>query len=266
MSNTFAVTAAGEQVVLSKTRQGTMHFTVANNRARPARGRSLLVPVASAESSWFRIIGDAEREFDPAQSHDFQVDITIPDSAPPGRYAFRLDVAAVQNPDEDYTTGPEVTFTLVEEPSPVPLRPAYGTTIAGTAIGGFAGLAAGGLIALVIGLILAAVSDDLGEAIGAVLIAMLLFIPGPWIGAAVGSWLALRMRGHQRGRRTGLLMAVIFPIWAVLTTLLLTVLSDAGLEGVPLYLVILLIMPLLWVLVPAISSRFLAIKLGREAN
>jgi hypothetical protein len=264
MASSFAVTTSSGSVRLDEARRSSVSYTVTNQRGQACRGRVTLVPLEGAQAGWFQIAGLRERSFAAGETHHFPVEINVPSGVPAATYALRLDIVAEDNPDEDYTHGPAVAFAAAESAAPPPPeRTGYLRTIAGTAIGGLTGLAAGAILALVIGAVLALLADDLDDLFGALVITLLLFIPGPWLGAAAGSWLALRMGGYGHIRTTGLLVAGIFPLWALLHFFIIAQLSNSNrIDGGVLFLIVLLIVAPSWVIVPALAARFTALRIG----
>jgi len=119
MASSFAITAATNSVRLDAKRRGETAFTVFNSSGRPIRGRAQLVPENPAAAAWLTLAGIAERDFPIAGTQQYTVQIAVPPGAPAGSYPFRLDMVGVENPDEDYTEGPTVTF---EVPKPQPQK------------------------------------------------------------------------------------------------------------------------------------------------
>jgi hypothetical protein len=110
--NSFAVTAVAAGVSLDGERRGLASFTVSNTTDQPRRGRAQVVPLAGADATWFTVVGDAARPFQPGATEQFPVQIAVPPAAPGGTASFRLDAVAEDNPDEDTTSGPTVTFEV----------------------------------------------------------------------------------------------------------------------------------------------------------
>jgi hypothetical protein len=118
MTNPFTITAATNSLRLDGKRQAETTFTVYNSSGRNTRGRASLAPQNPASASWITLVGEAERDFPIAGTQQYTVKIAPPPDAPAGNYPFRLDVLAVDNPDEDLAQGPSVTF---EVPAPEPV-------------------------------------------------------------------------------------------------------------------------------------------------
>jgi hypothetical protein len=114
MSSPFAITAATNSVRLNESRRGEATFTVFNASGRPIRGRARLATEDPAAESWISLAGVSERDFSIAGTHQYTVRIAVPPDAPPGNPSFRLDMVGVENPDEEYTQGPSVTFQVPE--------------------------------------------------------------------------------------------------------------------------------------------------------
>jgi beta-lactam-binding protein with PASTA domain len=69
--------------------------------------------------SWLALKEEPERVIPIAGTVQYTVAIVAPPDADPGSYSFNLDVLGEENPDEDYTRGPAVTF---EVPAPVVVK------------------------------------------------------------------------------------------------------------------------------------------------
>jgi hypothetical protein len=117
MPGPFTVTAATNSVQLNPDRQGEAAFTVFNGSGRAIRGQARLEAEDPAAAGWLSLEGESERDFDIAAAHQYAVRIQVPPDAPSGSYPFRLDMVGVEDPDEEYTEGPTVTFQ-VPEPQP----------------------------------------------------------------------------------------------------------------------------------------------------
>jgi Tol biopolymer transport system component len=119
MPNLFAITTVTNSVRLDARRRGEAAFTVFNASGRPFRGRARLMPADPKMAAWLTLDGEAERDFPIAGTQQYSVQIALPPTAPSGSYPFRLDMVGVENPDEQYTRGPTVTF---EAPAPPPKK------------------------------------------------------------------------------------------------------------------------------------------------
>ena len=116
MASPFAITTASNTVLLNDKRQGQVTFTVNNISGRSLRGRAKLVPQNPAIADWLKITGDAERDLAIAGTQQYTAQVSVPPKGTAGNYTFRLDMVAVDNPDEDFTQGPTVTF---QAPPPI---------------------------------------------------------------------------------------------------------------------------------------------------
>lgn len=117
MPSPFVVTAASNTVLLNDKRQGSTAFTVSNASGRALRGRALIMPVAPTDAAWLTLAGAAERAYAIAATEQVTVQVAVPTTAAAGSYSFHLDVVG-EVPDEEYTTGPTVTFTVAAPPPP----------------------------------------------------------------------------------------------------------------------------------------------------
>jgi len=119
MPSSFAITTAANSTPLDGSRHGQTVFTVSNASGRPMRGRARIVPDNPAATAWLTLTGGAERDFSINGTQQYIVQIAAPPTAPAGNYAVRLDMVGVDNPDEDFTQGPGVTFAV---PAPLPAK------------------------------------------------------------------------------------------------------------------------------------------------
>jgi hypothetical protein len=115
----FSITSAQPGAHLPLTRRGRVDFTVTNTSHRELTARAHVVTEGSAQTEWFTIVGP-QRDSPPDATHQFGVQVAVPIEAPSGSYRFRLDVVAVEDPDE--YEGEGVWATLQVPPAPEPRR------------------------------------------------------------------------------------------------------------------------------------------------
>ncbi|HEU4679335.1 MAG TPA: hypothetical protein VFS35_07430, partial [Terrimicrobiaceae bacterium] len=119
----FAITAAPETVTLDDQGHAQVSFTVSNTGPKSLAGRAKLVTLGSTKEAWLALDGEPERHLTKGESHQFTVKIAAPPGTPSGKYAFRLNVISVENPDDDFTEGPSVSFEVKElAPAATPPR------------------------------------------------------------------------------------------------------------------------------------------------
>jgi hypothetical protein len=228
MPSAFAITTTANSITLDS-RRGESQFTVSNATGRPLRARARVTPEGGAAAAWFTIAGEVERDFPVDGTQQYVVQIAVPGDVPPGRHSFRLDVVGVQNPDEEFAQGPSVAFVVAGAPSAPPLlktRKGYLATLLGALVGILAGVTLGLILGLLAALVLAGLNNNAaGAAFG------ILFGAMPLVGAALGGWLALRMRGYEWPRETGLVLAGVFLVWEIIGSLILYFISNANLSG-----------------------------------
>src|SRR5438094_2439580 len=154
----FTITTPSTAISLDKTGHGAATFTVTNQSGRSLRARATVMPIAPAPADWFTIDG-TERDLPRDGSESFTVAIAAPSATEAGPRSFRLDVASVDRPDDEWAHGPIVGFDLS---AGAPIAPGYIETIMGALAG------SGGAIVLVVvtGLLLWAASRVPGNAIG----------------------------------------------------------------------------------------------------
>ncbi|MEM7113195.1 MAG: LamG-like jellyroll fold domain-containing protein [Chloroflexota bacterium] len=120
MADEFTITAGSNNIVLAEaTRQGRVTFTVANGLERPFTGQAQLELVGSGDESWLSLGGEAIRPFAVKGNEQFIVNIAVPAEAAVSDYIFRLNMVGVENPDEHFSEGPTVTFSVPQPVEPV---------------------------------------------------------------------------------------------------------------------------------------------------
>jgi len=119
MPSSFAITTAANSTPLDANRKGQTVFTVSNTSMRALRGRARIVSDNPAAAAWFKLTGDTERDFTLNGTQQYAVQIAVPPTVAAGNYTVRLDMVGVDNPDEDFTPGPSVTFAV---PAPLPVK------------------------------------------------------------------------------------------------------------------------------------------------
>ena len=114
MSSPFAITTTTNTVSLDSSRQGQTSFTVSNSTRKTIRGHASIVAQPASAASWLTLLDEAERSFAGSGSQQYAIQIAIPANAKTGEYTFQLHVADLANPDENFSEGPTVSFTVEE--------------------------------------------------------------------------------------------------------------------------------------------------------
>lgn len=112
MSPLFIITSASDTVQLDSQNQAETIFTVRNLVNRPVRGRASLSALNPVASNWITILGATERDLPIAGIEQYIVKVSVPENAPVGNYTFQFNMLDVDNPDESFTQGPPVQFTV----------------------------------------------------------------------------------------------------------------------------------------------------------
>lgn len=116
MASIFAITAASSFLnVKSGGKPGSVSFTVTNTSNKPLDAEISIKPLGKTQGAWLSTDGEAIRTFQPNKAQDVNVTVKMPANAMDGDFNFRIDVAAVENKDEDFTEGPEVTLKVTKE-------------------------------------------------------------------------------------------------------------------------------------------------------
>ncbi|MEO8286258.1 MAG: hypothetical protein ABI670_07450 [Chloroflexota bacterium] len=237
MPETFAITASGTTVALDSARQGTILFTVNNVSGRVIRARGYVVADNASSPDWFTVDGETVRDFAVGGTDQYKVNVLVPADKPPGTYTFHFSVVGVTNPDEEFAQGPDVTFTVSAAPVRPPVKKGYMVALVGALIGAFAGGAIGAIPALLFILTTGKVGD-FGEAIGVVILFVILAIIGAplgvWLGSIIGTWFALKSRGMEYPWFTALVMAVMVIVFLGLASFIASIfkISNEVISGV----------------------------------
>jgi hypothetical protein len=114
----FTITAPSDSMRLDSRNHGEVVLTVTNTSGRALRGRAKAVPQDPKQAGWIKIGGEAEREFAVSGTQQYTVSVDVPKDGKPGKYSFRFDAVSVELPDEEYTQGPNISFSM--QPPVVP--------------------------------------------------------------------------------------------------------------------------------------------------
>lgn len=129
MAKTFSITTTAVKTQKAdSTGRADVEFKVTNDSGRPARGLAKAKALDSTKQEWLKLQGEPERDFAAGVPQEFIITFEGPVISPASpaepkagaaqastepevgpTYGFRLDVASVINPDEDFTEGPVVT-------------------------------------------------------------------------------------------------------------------------------------------------------------
>jgi hypothetical protein len=129
MARAFDISPIALSVKLDNARTGVFEFKVSNGLGKKSRARFRAVPEKPSDptAGWFSPDPPDqpgqptawEKDLMADETAVFRVRVRAPAGAAAGDYQFHASVAAVDNPDEEYTDGPPVTFTV----PPVVVKP-----------------------------------------------------------------------------------------------------------------------------------------------
>ncbi|MBI4538146.1 MAG: PASTA domain-containing protein [Gemmatimonadetes bacterium] len=151
MARIFDITPASPAVQADSAGRAENSFTVSNASGRALRVRATIVAQGPAQEKWFAIEGERERDLAAGETDQFNVRVTLPPGTEPGSYSFRLLVASVERPDDEWSESAPVTVELKLREKP---RIPWWVYVVG-----------GGVAALVIGLVLWLVLRDTDVAV-----------------------------------------------------------------------------------------------------
>ncbi|HST05765.1 MAG TPA: hypothetical protein VLQ48_13650 [Chloroflexia bacterium] len=228
MPNTFTVSTTGgnaaNTITLDTARQATVTFAVTNVSGLALKARGYIVTDNASSPAWFTCSANEVRDMPAGGAEQYTYSFTVPADKPPGTYSFHFSIVGVDNPDEQFAQGPEMSYVVTAAPVRPPVKKGY----TAAAVGGLVGALAGGALAALPGVIFLLTTGhitDLGEAIGDVIVFVVLAAVGAllgiWVGSAIGVWSVLRSRKYEYPGTTGCLMAVLVVILLVLSILLL---------------------------------------------
>lgn len=253
-TSVFSITTPSVSVELEPNRVGEVPFTVTNVSGGALRARVRVTASAGAPAEWFSVEGEAEQSFDSGAARQFTVRVEPPLGAAAGSYSFRLDAIGIEHPDDDYAEGPTCQVSVPGSKPPRVTTPrGYLTTLVGALIGGVVGELVMVVVLLVrhhtancdtVGCV---IGDTIGEIIFflfAIFAAYVLML----IGAAIGSAVALRIRGYLGPKLTGTFLAILMVPWLIAITLtVFQVLHNL--------IAVAALAPILLVAVPAVLAR-----------
>jgi hypothetical protein len=213
MPDTFTIsTTGGTTVSLDSARQGSVTFTVTNVSGQALKARGYIVPDNKSSPGWFTPLGNEVTDLAAGGSQQYAYKISVAADAPAGTYTFHFSVVGVDNPDEQFAQGPEMSMVVTAAPVHPPVKKGYMESVVGGLIGALAGGALGAMPGLVFILTTGHI-NDLGQLFGDLLIFALLLALGAflglWLGSAIGVWSVLRARKFEYPGTTGLLMGVL---------------------------------------------------------
>ena len=97
MASIFQIVPSTEILQLDGDGQGEVSITV-TNLAKSTAARALIVPI------------EEEREYLAGIPEEVKIVVAVPEEAPEGEHKFRVDVVSEENPDDDFSEGPEIVI------------------------------------------------------------------------------------------------------------------------------------------------------------
>ena len=114
MSHSFAITTTTNNLAIMAGERQSVSFTVSNISRVAVRGRVAVVPQGATPAGWFALIGEAERDFVPAENEQFTYEIVVPPETPSGRHLFsaRIVNVDIDKIEEDFADSPVVALDV----------------------------------------------------------------------------------------------------------------------------------------------------------
>ena len=125
MANEFSITTATNKFTLDAAQRGEVTVTVSNATERRLQGRAQLEAGGGAKVDWFRLEGEATRTLNVAESAQYTIKVAAPPGTPAGDYTVRLNMIGVANPDEEFSEGPTVAFSLKQATPAVAVKKGF---------------------------------------------------------------------------------------------------------------------------------------------
>lgn len=122
MAGSFRIIVPTRSVDLDAAGHGEATFSVLNIAPSTLRARVRAVPLDEIPGEWVNVLGEREHDLVPDQPRPYVASIDVPPGSPGGTYRFRLDAMSVARPDDDFTQGPTMMFTVAEGLPPPPRR------------------------------------------------------------------------------------------------------------------------------------------------
>jgi hypothetical protein len=113
-SPSFAIDCPTTAITLDANGKGTCILTITNTgaTARDGRVRAAGAGTSPASVDWLSIVEPPEQRYQANESRRYTVAIAVPAQQPNGTFSFRAQAYAVANPNEDFVSGPDITFTI----------------------------------------------------------------------------------------------------------------------------------------------------------
>jgi len=112
--------------------KGTLTLTVRNRTERARTGRITIETEGAAKPEWFSFEGslptsprEIERDFAAKGTETIRAVLQVPTGGTPGGHVFRVRVTAEDDPDNDFTVGPNVAFDVAALAPPTQPRSYY---------------------------------------------------------------------------------------------------------------------------------------------
>lgn len=119
MSRAFAISTGSHTLNAGSTRTGSASFTISNSTGKTVDTRVSISAMEECQETWLSIDGNRERAYTEKDTQQYTVKYVIPPEVKPGAYRFRLDIYAVENPDEIYSEGPVVEINVSDAEKPI---------------------------------------------------------------------------------------------------------------------------------------------------
>ena len=266
----FSISTPSATIELPPNRTAEVPFTVTNLAGRALRATAIPRGLGTAPADWFTIAGDEEQLYEDGAIKQVRMVVDPALGAPEGRYTFRLDVAAAENPAMDFAEGPTCAVDVPASTTSITAPRGYLMTLAGAAAGGvlFLGLAiwistieltpstsapdcTDGILQCIFAAFFLALIQGLIFGIG-ILILVFLALVAMVLVSALGIGVALRLRHYRGGKLTATFFAVLMVPWTILWIVLVGLLE----LGVTLLIVL---SPVVLLIVPALLARALVL-------
>ena len=142
MPQPFEITQPVTVLNLDANGRAEIEFTVTNVSGGPLRAELRVVPETPADATWFTRDGEPEILLQPMATQQVHVRVAVPPKTASGTYRFRLEVYDAMHPNDNFTTGSTIGFTVAGKAAGKPF-PLWIVAVAVAVV-----LVAGGIFAL----------------------------------------------------------------------------------------------------------------------
>jgi hypothetical protein len=112
MVSIVKIAPVSNEITLDEKGEGVLVFTVTSTLDAAMQVGAKVIVENPEEEEWVRIEGDQERVVKAKETDQFTVSVRAPKGTAPGKHKISLLIYQVDQPGEEYTQGPDVSFEI----------------------------------------------------------------------------------------------------------------------------------------------------------